>query len=390
MFTAECDYQQVHDWFLQSQFRYMFLFVSSYDYKDEQIAKAVIDNALRIDRITGPEICYLCFCENSADVTSADEVAKHIVSRVSSHDNKMNYDVGLTANIKVADQVCQRYQIMRYNLPAFILIDKQDNCSIYSIKGYEDFERVLSPINIINDYLSDIKTLPDDCNKEFESIRSEYIDRMCRQLNSIEGESFIPKTDEEFSRIIPSLLDFVKNQEERLSTIISHISAEVKEKHYDVFISCKSEDYPKAREIQSYLKENGYNPFLADTSLRDIGIDKYTLVIGQVLDACKSFILYSSHREYVISSYVTAEWGFFINEVNSGRKPCGKVINILTPDFDIKDLSPWLRDKQCLTTDNYKELLLDYLSGRTPSNNDCDGSQQVPGRFLKTLFKFFK
>jgi hypothetical protein len=80
-----------------------------------------------------------------------------------------------------------------------------------------------------------------------------------------------------------------------------------------------------------------------------------------VLDACDSFILFSSKPEYATSSYVTAEWSFFINEVNSGRKARGKVVNVLTPDFDIRHLSPWLRDKQCFTTDNYKALLLDYL-----------------------------
>lgn len=36
----------------------MFLFVSSFDYNDKNIVKEIVDNARRIDRLTGTEICF--------------------------------------------------------------------------------------------------------------------------------------------------------------------------------------------------------------------------------------------------------------------------------------------------------------------------------------------
>ena len=361
MFTAECDYNQIYDWFQGSQFEQMFFFVSSYDYKDIAISQAVVDNAVRIDRITGNRICYLHFCENTTTISPDMQTQQPLVCRAINQERLMD-DVGLTASIKVADQVCERYHILRFNLPAFIMIDKQDNCSIYSVNDYEDFERILSPINLINDFLQDKEALPaNNYTDAVENLRWQYSVQLDRMLDSSSGYSFLKRAEEQYGSVLPDVFDVVKNQRSRLDSIISHIEAAVKEYKYDVFISCKSEDYSKAHELQDFLKTSGHNPFLADTSLREIGIDKYTLVIGHVLDACDSFILFSSKPEYATSSYVTAEWSFFINEVNSGRKARGKVVNVLTPDFDIRHLSPWLRDKQCFTTDNYKALLLDYL-----------------------------
>ena len=45
--------------------------------------------------------------------------------------------------------------------------------------------------------------------------------------------------------------------------------------NYDIFISCKSEDYPFARKVYQYLREHNYNVFLADTELRKKGNAEY-------------------------------------------------------------------------------------------------------------------
>lgn len=44
---------------------------------------------------------------------------------------------------------------------------------------------------------------------------------------------------------------------------------------YDVFISCKSEDYVYAEKVYIFLKENGINAFLASTELRKLGESEY-------------------------------------------------------------------------------------------------------------------
>lgn len=52
---------------------------------------------------------------------------------------------------------------------------------------------------------------------------------------------------------------------------------------YDVFISCKSEDYIYAEEIYNFLKENGFNVFLANKELRQMGDSEYRKAISQAL-----------------------------------------------------------------------------------------------------------
>lgn len=52
---------------------------------------------------------------------------------------------------------------------------------------------------------------------------------------------------------------------------------------YDVFISCKSEDYIYAEEIYEFLTENGVQTFLASRELRKLGDSEYRRAISQAL-----------------------------------------------------------------------------------------------------------
>lgn len=100
----------------------MFLFVSSYDYKDITISQAVVDNALRIDRITGPRICYLHFCENTATISHASQTQHPLVCRAINQDSFID-GVGLTANIRIASMsVADIIYFDSIFLPAFALI----------------------------------------------------------------------------------------------------------------------------------------------------------------------------------------------------------------------------------------------------------------------------
>ena len=59
---------------------------------------------------------------------------------------------------------------------------------------------------------------------------------------------------------------------------------------YDVFISCKSEDYIYAEEIYNFLKENGFNVFLANKELRQMGDSEYRKAISQALKSTYQLI----------------------------------------------------------------------------------------------------
>ena len=98
---------------------------------------------------------------------------------------------------------------------------------------------------------------------------------------------------------------------------------------YDVFISCKSEDYAYARDIYNYLtNECGRKVFLADAELRKKGVAVFGEVIDEALDSADHLILFASKAEYAQTTYVKNEWRLFLEEKRSGRKE-GNILTVL-------------------------------------------------------------
>ena len=64
-----------------------------------------------------------------------------------------------------------------------------------------------------------------------------------------------------------------------------------KMKKYNVFISSKSEDYPLAREIYSFLTKNGLSVFFADIELQKIGKADYSVAIDEALDESEHMVV---------------------------------------------------------------------------------------------------
>ena len=151
---------------------------------------------------------------------------------------------------------------------------------------------------------------------------------------------------------------------EKLSKILEKTRHETHERRFDVFISCKSQDYSLAHELYDFLVSNGFKPFLADTSIKEVGIDQYTALIGDVINVCQDMIVIATDVCYLETPYVAAEWHAFINDINTGHKPNAKIVGILSPEIKVHMLPSWLRDKQCLTTENYKFDLIPFLYSR--------------------------
>ena len=89
---------------------------------------------------------------------------------------------------------------------------------------------------------------------------------------------------------------------------------------YDIFISCKSEDYDIAEKVYSFLTNNGFSVFLASQELRKMAKADYMDAISIALDSAYSMIVVSSKKKYLTSEYVKFEWSTFLNEKLSGRK----------------------------------------------------------------------
>lgn len=159
---------------------------------------------------------------------------------------------------------------------------------------------------------------------------------------------------------------------------------------YDVFISCKSEDYTKAEAVFHWLVEKGYNPFFAPISLRVSTIQGEPVVFGDEIDdaleQADNMIVFTSNAEYVKKGYVKDEWRTFVEEQRAGRKT-GSLVTILD-DVNVADLPIRLRSVQSFTLSNYITGILrflgDSLSNESGSNNSIKENNEDGERAVKT------
>ena len=133
---------------------------------------------------------------------------------------------------------------------------------------------------------------------------------------------------------------------------------------YDVFISCKSEDYKYAEEIYEFLEANGIHTFLASKELRTLGESEYRRAISAAMKSTYHMIVFASNAEYVDSTWVYYEWDMFINAKLKGYKS-GQIVTILK-DVNVDDINMDLWKYESFMFDNYKEKLLSYAE--TPSS----------------------
>ena len=152
------------------------------------------------------------------------------------------------------------------------------------------------------------------------------------------------------------------------------------EKRYDVFISCKSEDYSKAKPVFHWLVEKGHNPFFAPISLKVSKIQGEPVVFGDevddALEQADNMVLFASKAEYVRKGYVKDEWRTFVEEQRAGRKS-GSLVTILD-GVAVADLPIRLRSVQSFTPSNYKDGILRFLGDvvETDSQNAAHEEQQ--------------
>lgn len=132
---------------------------------------------------------------------------------------------------------------------------------------------------------------------------------------------------------------------------------------YDVFMSCKSEDYDRATPVYHWLVEKGYRPFFAPVSLKVSKAPGEPVVFGDEIDDAieesNNMIVVASNAEYVKTGYVKDEWRTFVEEQRAGRKK-GVLITILD-GVDVADLPLRLRSVQSFTLGNYKEGIIRFL-----------------------------
>lgn len=128
---------------------------------------------------------------------------------------------------------------------------------------------------------------------------------------------------------------------------------------YDVFISCKSEDYVYAEDIYNFLRDNGINAFLTSKELRSLGESEYRKAITSVLKDVEHIIVFTSKAEYIDSRWVFYEWDWFVNAKLKGFKQ-GNIVTILK-DTNVNDINADLWKYESLDFNNFGDTLLRYV-----------------------------
>lgn len=129
-----------------------------------------------------------------------------------------------------------------------------------------------------------------------------------------------------------------------------------------VFISAKSADYPHAQRVYEFLVLHGVPTFFSQETLPKLGSSDYRKEIDRSLDEAQHMVVVTSSVENVQSSWVEAEWGFFINEKRSGRKS-GNLLTLVLGGPSAAELPPSLRYYEVIPFDEHAlERVLQYVT----------------------------
>ena len=129
--------------------------------------------------------------------------------------------------------------------------------------------------------------------------------------------------------------------------------------NYDVFLSCKSEDYKIAEEVYQYLTENDFHVFLSSKELRKMKDSEYMDAISNALDSAYHLIVLSSSASYIKSKWVKFEWVTFLNELLSERKK-GQIMT-LVDNISVEELPIQLRHYEVFHLNDYKDKIVSYI-----------------------------
>lgn len=143
---------------------------------------------------------------------------------------------------------------------------------------------------------------------------------------------------------------------DKISTTNIVLEDNIEDELYNVFISCKSEDYTYAQPIHDYLVENGLKVFFADAELKEKAESQYADVIDEALDATRHLIVVATSVDYIKSKWVKYEWSTFSNDLKSNYRD-GNLITILSPNITPRMLPASLRHMQSFSIEDYKDVL---------------------------------
>ncbi len=146
---------------------------------------------------------------------------------------------------------------------------------------------------------------------------------------------------------------------------------------YDVFISCKSEDYSIALEIYDFLTEKGFRVFFSEKDIAYVGDADYKNTIDNAIDMSRNLVVVASKPQFLESPWVRYEWNLFANEKLSGRKS-GNLMTIVSDRIDVTELPIGLRGYQSLHLSRYKESICPFIEDHSKPARPAPESAPSP------------
>jgi hypothetical protein len=130
-----------------------------------------------------------------------------------------------------------------------------------------------------------------------------------------------------------------------------------------VFISSKSADYEYVLKLYNFLTAHEKKVFFSQESLPRMGNADYREEIDKAIEQAKHMIVVGSSVENILSPWVKDEWGAFVIEKRSGRKPGSNLITMIIGSVKIDELPISLRMNEVIPFDPDKfSTILSYLN----------------------------
>lgn len=205
MFASNFHFKEILEWFCDSQFEYLILFLPSRDTRDRKIDDYIIRNQASIDELTGRNIAYISYTE----MDLPNEI-KH----VKKHQLPPN---AIRTHVYISDEACDYYSFGHYKLPALILISKQLEYKLFPIASETDLDSYFAPIGIITSFLGDyhrvkwnknrFKSLENDKKRKIEecSRLSEENFRLEKTFELKDDEELATRIDNNYCRLFNHL-----------------------------------------------------------------------------------------------------------------------------------------------------------------------------------------
>lgn len=159
MFTTQLHFQEILEWFKDSSFEYLMLFLPSCDTKDRKLDDFIIRNQDSINLLTGEKIAYIA--------CASDDLSSPFIPI----NKRPLHPDAIRTHVYISIEVCDYYSFGQYNLPALILISKDLVYKLYPISTEIELDSYFTPISVVTRFLDDYKHVEREKWK-YESLES--------------------------------------------------------------------------------------------------------------------------------------------------------------------------------------------------------------------------